>query len=50
MEFKKMIGRDDETDIDKHEEPKLGDRLILNPLKPEKHIPSVDFNKQENRP
>jgi hypothetical protein len=24
--------------------------LILNPLKIEKHIPSIDFNKQQNRP
>jgi hypothetical protein len=44
-----MVGRD-EFEIDGEGEPKEGDRLILNPTKPEKHVPTVDFKKQEGRP
>lgn len=44
-----MEGRG-ETEIDRSGEPKEGDRLILNPAKPEKHIPNVDFKRQAERP
>lgn len=43
-----MEGRP-QADIDRNGEPNEGDRLILQPKKPQKHIPNVNFQKQEGR-
>ena len=44
-----MQGHDVE-EIDRNGQPKEGDRLIIEPKKLEKHIPQIDFKKQEGRP
>ena len=37
-------------EINKDEEPRIGDRLLLEPKKIEKHIANVIFDKQAGRP
>ena len=44
-----MEGRE-EMEINKDEEPRIGDRLLLEPKKIEKHIANVIFDKQAGRP
>lgn len=40
-----MEGRE-EVEIDRNGEAREGDRLLLEPKKPEKHVPNVYFDKQ----
>ena len=43
-----MIGREEE-ELDR-DQAKEGDRLLLDPHKPEKHIAEIDFKKMVDRP
>ena len=45
-----MIGRPQYKEKNIDEEPEEGDRIILNPKSPQKHIQNIDFSKQANRP
>ena len=41
-----------EIKVDKNEDedPAEGDRIMINPVVPEKKIPNIDFKKQTERP